>query len=163
MSKFDIKVAGNIIGGRQGWAYICNSNKYQVIKVNLDKEQEYESYQRFDDVRVITNRGGRELLTTARLVRDAGKFKLTSWGTCISSSFGFEDAMELVEGANMPKVHEGEIVALALYSKDMKAIVLQLYKIGKTDIFCQTVARLNELTDDEMAEVAKEADNWCRR
>ena len=63
----------------------------------------------------------------------------------------------------MPKVHEGEIVALALYSKNMKAIVLQLYKIGKTDIFCQTVARLNELTDDEMAEVAKEADNWCKR
>lgn len=164
MARFDILTVGNMIGGRQGWAYICNSNRFNVIKVDLDKEQEYDTYKTYEQVRVITtSRNGCELLTNARLACDEGKWKLTSWGCCISGSFNYFDAMELVEAANLPQVKEGEVVALAQYSEKNHSVFLQLFKIGKVNIHCTTVATLEELTEEEMKDIAMDAEMWCRR
>lgn len=164
MTKFDIKTLFNLIGGRQGWAYICNSNRFSVLKVDLDIEQEYETYKEYGEVRVLsTSRNGFNLITDSRLVWNEGKYQLTSWGCGISGSFGFYDAMELVEGANVPKIKEGEIVALAIYSAMQGSVRLELFKIGKTNIHCQTVATLEPLNEDEMKQIAEDADRWCRR
>lgn len=160
----DIKVVKNMIGGRQGWAYICNSMKFAVLKADLDAPQEYPNYFEYGNVKVVTKAraGERELAHEGQLVCEDGVYKITSGGCMLSGSFGFEDGMELIENANIPTMREGDIVAIARYSKQTRTALLLLYKVGKIDMFCQTMTRLTELTDDEMAQVAKDADRWCK-
>lgn len=162
--RFNIVAIDNMIGGRQGWAYICNSRKFAVLKADLDKEQEYETYKTYGEVKVIaeTKTHG-ELPVTARLADSEGTYKLTSWGCGIHSQFNFHDMMELIEEANLPQVRENEVVAVAEYSKEFKQVILKLFKVGKLNIHCQTVATLNELTEEEMKDIVKDAEKWCMR
>ena len=71
--------------------------------------------------------------------------------------------MELIDNANAPMIHEGEIVALGEYSKEVSFSNLALYKVGKVDIGCIVIADLKPLTDDEMQEVVTKANNWCNQ
>lgn len=161
--KNDIMVAKNMIGGRQGWAYICNSRRFAVLRADLDLPQEYADYDQYGDVKLVkTYKDGRDLGKAGQLVCDKGTYKITSGGCMLSSRFGFEDCMELVDGANLPVLHEGDIVAVAQYSKQTRTALMLLYKVGRVDPHCMTMATLTELTDDEMAQVAKDADRWCR-
>ena len=48
--KNDIKTAGNIIYGRQGWAYICNSLKFAVLKADLIRRSLCDSDLLFGDL-----------------------------------------------------------------------------------------------------------------
>lgn len=161
--KNDINVVNNMIGGRQGWAYICNSRRFEVLKADLDAPQEYEDYQQYGDIRLVkTCKDGGEISHEGQLVCENGVYKITSGGCMLSGSFGFGDCMELIENANLPVLHEGDVVAVAKYSKYSHTALLSLYKVGKIDMFCQTMTRFTELTDDEMAQVAKDADRWCK-
>lgn len=164
--KNDIMVAKNAIGGRQGWAYICNSMRFEVLKADLDLPQEYKNYNYFSygDARVVaTCKDGDTVNIEGQLVCDEGVYKITSGGCMLSGSFGFGDCMELIENASLPVLHEGDIVAVAQYSKQTRTALMLLYKVGRVDMHCQTVTKLIELTDDEMAQVAKDADRWCNR
>lgn len=162
--RFDITTVMNMIGGRQGWAYICNSCKFAVLRVDLDKEQEYEEYKQYCDVRVkVQTKSHGELFSKAQLVCDEGTYKLTSWGCGIHSQFNFYDGMELIESANTPMLEADDIVALASYSSERKSVYLGLYKVGRVDIHCQTVAKLIELTEEEMKDIVKDAEMWCMR
>lgn len=162
--RLDITAVENSIGGRQGWAYICNSCKFAVLRVDFDKEQEYETYKTYGDVRVKTQtKSHGELHTKARLVSDEGTYKLTSWGCGISSSFGYYDAMELIDSANSPMLKADDVVALAKYKKEKKTVFLSLYRVGRVDIHCQTVAILEPLTEEEMKDIVRDAEMWCMR
>ena len=166
--KNDIQVKGNSIGGRQGWEYICNSGEVPVLKADLDKKQEYEEYQEFGNVRIVWDYRGTESFKTCQLAKNSCHgdtyWELSSAGCCLSGSFGFYDAMESIEDANTPIVRKGQIVAIASFSKESKIAYLQHYKInGRVDINCQTVAKFEKLTDEEMQEVVKTANRWCNR
>lgn len=165
MARFnnDIQINANIIGGRQGWAYTCNSHKITVLKVDLDKKQEYEEYKTFDMVNVIWNYKGTESTADGRLEVENGKWTIGGFGCCIHSEFGFGDMEKLIEASNRQNIREGQIVALALFSKEYKVATLSLFKVGKVNIHCQTIAHLVPLTDEEMQEVKKNANDWCNR
>lgn len=160
----DIQILGHTISGRQGWAYTCNSREITVLKVNLDAPQEYDDYQTFDMVRVAwTDRKGNVSHSDGQLECSEGKWKIGGWGCGIHSQFGFYDMANLINNSQRQVVAEGQIVALAFYSQKSQVATLNLYKVGKVDIFCQTIANLIPLTDDEMQEVKDRADRWCNR
>ena len=159
----DIQINGNVIGGRQGWAYTCNSMQITVLKVDLDREQEYEDYKTFDKVRVVWNYRGNESLADGQLECEKGEWSIGGWGCCIHSQFTFSDMFNSIEESNRQIIREGQIVALAFFSKSLEVATLSLYKIGKVNIHCQTMAHLIPLTDEEMQEVKKNAEDWCNR
>ena len=163
--KYDIKRVANMIGGRQGWAYICNSTRFAVLMADKDMPQEYgEEYQTFGQVRVIkTYKDGSETAITGTLELDNGKWKIGCGGVGIHAGFGFSDAMELVNNANMPIVRKDDVVAIAQFSKKESFISLMLYKIGNVDPHCTTVTSLTPLSDEEMEQVMKDAERWCDR
>lgn len=163
-TSFDIKTIGNMMTGRQGWAYICNSGKFAVIKADLDAPQEYDDYRKYGKVRVVkTYKDGRELHTTATVAADKDKWKFTSGGAFISSRFGYADMVELADNANLPVVRQDDIVAVMCYSDKMKLAILTLSRVEHVDIHCMTVASLKPLTEEEMNSVVADADRWCRR
>jgi hypothetical protein len=161
--KIDIQINGNVIGGRQGWAYICNSMRFAVLKADLDKEQEYKDFQTFGNVKVIWNYRGEENGANGTLEISDGKWKIGGHGCMLKASFGFSDMMDGIENANIPTVRKDDIVAIATYSKQYEVAVLSLFKVGRIDIHCTTMASLTPLTDEEMQAVKADAVRWCNR
>lgn len=158
--KYDIKVIGNAIGGRQGWAYILNSGEIPVLRADMDAPQEYDAYKTYGTVRVAWNHRNRELFHETTLANDDGKWKLVSGACFLSASFGYEDFMECLEGSQAPVVRKGGVVAIATYSNASRTACTKLYKVGRVDINCMTCANLTPLTDEEMQEVVKNANKW---
>lgn len=158
----DICVVGNSIGGRQGWAYICNSMKYPILKVDMDTVSK-DSYKKCGKVKVAYSRRGRESFAVGTLVLEKGKAKICGHGVMLTASFSYKDMIELIDNANAPVVHEGDIVALGEFSKEVSFANLQLVKIGKVDINCVVISDLVPLKDEEMQDVVKKANDWCNQ
>lgn len=168
MGRNDIKTSANSIGGRQGWAYICNSGKFPVLKADFSTPSKYEDdYRDFGNAaRIAWNYRGHENYKTCSLDCEAGEFSFGSGGACLSARFGFDDALELVADANLPIIRPNDIVAIAeiLDNGTQKGIKLEMFKLSsRIDINCMTVARLEALSEDEMAEIVADAERWCNR
>lgn len=161
--KYDITVSGNLISGRQGFAYICNSGRFTVLKADTEKEQEYKGYNQFEKVRVAWNHRNHETHSTGALVCENGNWSISGGGACLHSGFSFNDMLEDVSNAGLPILRCDDIVAVALISKKCEFIWLQLFKVGKVNPNCMTMATLTPLTDDEMKAVAEDAERWCDR
>ena len=165
--KWDITTKKNEIGGRQGWAYICNSMAFEVIKIDCDTKSEYEDYIPYDTkVRVARQYKDGTISTIETGIAycaDKDEFILGCGCIGISSRFSFYDMMELIDNANLPVVHENQVIALGKYSKRLGMAQLHLYKVGNVDTHCSTVAKLIPLNDEEMADVVKNAERWCDR
>lgn len=167
MSRNEINVVANMITGRQGWAYVCNSGKFPVIDVDLNLRQEYETYLIYSKVRLAWEHRGQELYKTCtvahQLEDDDNKdvWELTSGGACLSSSFTYGDAIQMMNEARLPIVRKGEVAAIITHSQSYAFI--SLVKVTHVDINCMTTAILEPLTDDEMAEFVKDANAWCNR
>ena len=163
MRTLDIKVNGNVIGGRQGWAYICNSMRFAVLKVDLDKEQEYDDFKMFGNVRVVWNFRGHENCAVGKLECSKGKWQIGGYGAMLKADFGFHDMMDSIEESNLPIIRKDDVIAIAFFSKHFETATLNLYRMGKVDIQCQTMANLIPLTDEEMQEIKNDAERWCMR
>lgn len=163
MRKNDIQINGNIIGGRQGFAYICNSMIYEVLKADLDKEQEYKGYSQFGKVRVIKKYKDTEIAIEGTLEAEDGKWTIGGSGCCLKAGFGFSDMMNSIEEASLPRLHEGDIVAIAMYSKKIEFASLSLFKVGKIDSNCMVMAHLIPLDEAEMNIVRQDTERWCNR
>lgn len=165
--KNDINVVSNTVSGRQGWAYICNSGEFPVLECDTNLTQEYESYHTYGKVRLAWNYNGHELFHTCTLAHDIGedgnkdKWELTSGGTCLSASFTYGDAMQLMKEAQLPVVRKDQIVAIVTHNHSYAFI--SLYKATHIDINCVTAAVLKPLTDEEMEQFVKDANRWCNR
>lgn len=161
--KFDIQVKGNMISGRQGWAYICNSLKYPVLQADMDAPQEYEDYKEFTSVRLIYKFGNRDMPKVTKLAVENGKWSLNSGGSMLKDSFDFAEMTYLLRTTSMPQVRQDDIVAIALFSKSLDFAWLQLFKLGKIDKNCIKMAELIPLTKEEMVDVEQDAYAWCNR
>lgn len=161
--KNDIQINGNVIGGRQGWAYTCNSREITVLKVDMDKKHEYEDYKTFDKVKVAWNYHGNETFADGTLEYENGKWVIGGSGCCLKASFGYGDMKELIEASNRPIIRKNNIIALAMISEEYKVATLSLYKVTNIDIHCQVITNLIPLDDDEMKLVKENADRWCNR
>lgn len=156
---YDIITNGNMISGRQGWAYICNSGEVKVLEADMEKPQEYDTYETFGKAKVVNHRGNAYTCTLARSKKDEKwTWSFGSAGTCIHSDFGYSDAMELVENAQLAKIEEGDIVAIAKHTSDK--VALELFRLSRVNSGCMTVATLKELTEEEMIEVGTAATRW---
>lgn len=159
----DIKVARNIIGGRQGWAYICNSGKFAVLKSDRTVKQECEDYQTWESagVRIAWNYRNIEHYDDAYLAwsKEIGGYEFVGGGAMIKSDFGMNDVIKMVNRANNPVVRENDIVAIAVI--DEKSAYLALYRVKDINIHCYTKAVLKPLTDADMMEIKKNAKAWC--
>lgn len=162
-NKFDIQIKGNMIGGRQGWAYICNSLKYPVLKADMDAPQEYEDYKTFSNVRLIYKIGDRDLPKVTELTVENGKWSLTSGGSMLKDSFSFSEMTDFLKVTDMQQVRENDIVVVAMFSNNVNFAWLQLFKVGKLDKHCIKMAELIPLTEEEMMEIEQDAYAWCER
>ncbi len=158
--KNEIFVRGNTIGGKQGFAYICNSMKYPVLIADIDKHKGEHGFISFDTLRVVWKHCGKEIPLDGTLEVENGKWSIGSGGCCISSAFTYSDMLESIIIANAPVIHEGQIIAVALKSSEVKYCWLMLFKVGKVIINCIKICELIELTDDEIKEVVEDAKRW---
>lgn len=160
----DIKIAGNLIGGRQGWAYICNSGDFVVLKEDRTIEQEHEDYKEYKDarVRIGWSYRGKENYDDACLAwsKEIGGYEFTGGGAMIKSDFGLSDAMKMINRANNPIVRENDVVAIAVI--DEKSMYLALYRVKNVNIHCYTKALLKPLTEDDMQKIKANANKWCK-
>ena len=161
--KFDIKVAGNIISGRQGWAYICNSMKFAVLKADLNAEQKYDDFKTFSKVRIAKPYKNHELLADGVLEVEKGRWTIGGHGCCISSSFGYSDMTKLIEAANTPVIRKDDVIAVATFANDIEFACINLFKVKNVDIHCTVMADLEPLTEEEMQGIVKDAEDWCNR
>lgn len=162
----DIRLFGNVIDGRQGWAYACNSGELTVLVADTEKHVADNGYTRFGKVRVVrpsTIKGSRDIKVTGNLEVEGGKWSIGGHGCCLSSRFCFDDKAELIENANTPIVKAGDVVAIALINKSADLAALMLFKVGKIDTNCMVMADLTPLTEEEANEIKKKALEWCNR
>lgn len=165
MRKNEINVVANMVSGRQGWAYVCNSGEFPVIEVDLTLPQEYETYFLYGKVRLAWEHRGHELYQTCTVAHNTedGKdeWELTSGGACLSGSFTYGDAINLMKNAQLPIVRKNQVVAVITHNASYAFI--SLVKVTRVDINCTTNAVLEPLSDEEMAEFVKDANAWCNR
>lgn len=157
----DVKVSGNIISGRQGVAYVYNSNKIVNLVADMDLPQKYDTYKVFGKAKVAWTYRGRENGSVGTLEMEDGRWFIGSGGCCLADRFTFEDVVELVENSQAPLLHEGHLVAITLLSKNNRIASTQLYKCGKVNIHCMEMAELIPLTEDEMLNVVADVKQWC--
>lgn len=163
--NYDIQIKGNSIGGRQGWAYICNSMEVTVLntKVTATDVAGYGEWKQLCNVKLHEVHKNRDNYYDGELEIENGKFKIGGHGACLSSRFGYTDALELATAANYPVVTADKVVAVVLDMQDTKSVAIKLYKIGRIDPFCMTMTHLEPLTDEEMQEVKTKAVRWLNR
>ena len=163
--EYDIKTAHNTIGGRQGWAYVCNSHEIPVLVANLDNHNEYdtENYREFGIVNVYVDNKMGDFTVDGTLALSEGKWKITSGGYFISASFNYHDSRRLIDRATAPVIHKNQVVAIAMYSDKHELSCLQLCKARRIDPHCMIVCNFEPLTEDEMKGVVEDAERWLNR
>ena len=164
--KADVKVSGNSIGGRQGWAWCFNSGECKVLDVDLDRPQEYDTFKKYGAVRVGYLWKSRNLPMhkdgTLEWSEESGWF-IGSCGTFLSDRFGYSDMKELLEGATAPFIEKGNLICLCSRSDSERKAMTRLYRVGRVDSQCQHVCSLTPLTEDEMQEVVEKVNRWVNR
>lgn len=163
--KNEIIISSNIIGGRQGSAYICNSRRFRVFYIDLDMPQRYADFKAFCPCKVVySTRNHGELDVVGQIEFNENKWQIGgNGGVCLSADFGFDDISKMVTNAGLQTVREGETVALAFVSRSCRVATLNLFKVGRVDPHCMTIAQLIPLNDEEMEQIKIDADKWCVR
>lgn len=154
--KNDIRISGNIIGGRQGVAYIRNSGKFPVIEINLDVPSA-----EYGEVRFETIRGGRTAYVTGTVCAEDGSLFATCYGSSIKASSGYDDLAEMIHESSLPKIRENEPVAIVMHSPSGRYGQIALYKVPKVNTRCSVIATFEVLNENEMAQIRQDAEAWC--
>ncbi len=166
----DIKVSKNIIGGTQGWAYICNGHEIPVLIADF-RNKPQEDFICFDKACVKkTLSDGNELYLYGNLVFDEDRLKdptrmdgfaIESDGCCITNSFTYNDAVELAKNSQLPVIEEyGKVAICVIRNTD---VALYLYKIDHIDSHCAIMCELTPVSNECAKDIAKAAKAWCRK
>lgn len=164
MTNLDIRIAGNLMSGRQGFAYACNSGDFTVIPIEIDETtKEGGTFHQFGTVRIPWNRNGFKSFINGRLECSEGRWMIGGSGCCVKSGFGFEDMDKLVSNATSPVIHLNKPFIVAWIFREIGNVALNFFKIEKTDPHCTVIADLVPLSDEEMEAIKKDAKEWCLR
>jgi len=163
--RWDIttRAGHNNIGGRQGWAYICNSHEIPVLSADADLPQEFSDYKEFKTVSVKYNWRGKESVKYGTLSWESGKWRIHGSSCCISASFGMSDILELINNAQAPVIEKDQIVAVTYFSSKNSLASILLFRVGSVDSLSTVICDLIPLTDEEMKTVVEAAERWCDR
>lgn len=164
-TNFDIVIKGNSIGGRQGWAYICNSMEVTVLNAEINANDSFGDgeWKEITPVKLHEFHRNTNVYYNGMLELEKGQYKIGGHGACLSSRFSYYDAIELAKASNYPLVMKDKIVAVVENMKDAELVIIKLFKIGRIDPFCMTMTKLIPLTEEEMQEVRKKAIKWLNR
>lgn len=134
---------------RTEMAKLMNFGKYPVLSLDYDNIK--DGYGRGCRVRVAWDHSDKRyagMSSDCTLVYVNGEYSLNQGGACLKSSYDVSDFIDNIDRANSPLVHKGETVVLAVYSKSMNLSYCLLLKVEeRLDIHCQTVAKLEQITE----------------
>jgi hypothetical protein len=78
-----------------------------------------------------------------------GRWGLSGGGCCLKTDIGYSDWMEALGYAQAPIVKPGDIVAIAMHSKELGVFMVKLMRVGKRiDPNCVTVVELEEMKEE---------------
>jgi hypothetical protein len=136
-------------------AKALNFGKYPVLSVDLDNKPFESNDSDFTEgckCRVAWDRKGEYegMSSRCKLVIEDGKYLLTGGGACLTADFAMSDFLDLIENANKPLVHKGQIVAVAHYSRKSGVRFVRMMKVSdKMDIHCTTVTTLEPISEED--------------
>ena len=154
---------------RQEIACAMNFGKYPVLTINLENRPfEDSNYAKGCRVRVAWDHKDRRyegMTTHGELFLDEdGKLKISGEGSMLSASFGYHDVMKMAAEANVPVVHKGQLVVVVMEIPSTKTCVVRMMKVApRIDIYCQVVCHLDDVSDEEAAEIRKEFQRMLNR
>lgn len=138
---------------RQEIAAAMNFNKYPVLYIDLDNKPYEKSFPDSDfakgcKCRIAWDRPElrfKDMTCRCELNYSEGKFSLHQGADVLKNDFGRSDVIEMAEWAMTPLLHSGDtVVVVEDYTKQKKCIV-RMMQVGRIDIHCSTVARLNDI------------------
>ena len=150
-------------------AVAMNFGKYPVMTINLENRPfEGSRYAKGGRVRVAWDHKDRRyegMTTHGELILDEdGKLKITGEGGMLSASFGYHDVMKHAAEANVPVVHKEQAVVVVMDLPSKKTCLVRMMKVSpRIDIHCQIVCHLDDIEDDEAAEIRKEFKRFLNR
>ena len=143
-------------------AAAMNFGKFPVLQINIENRPFEDScYAKGCRVRVAWDHKDRRyegMTTHGELFLDEdGKLKIGGEGTMLTARFGYSDVMKMAAEANVPVVHKGQVVVVVMDIPSTKTCLVRVMKVSeRIDIHCQVVAPLEDVSDEEAAEIRKE-------
>lgn len=139
-------------------ACAMNYGEYPVLTINLEnRPYEGSDYARGCRVRVAWDHSDRRyagLTTHGALYIENGRLEISGEGAMLSASFGYSDVMRLAAEANVPVVHRGQVVVVVMEMPSRQTCVVRVMRISpRINIHCQTVCHLEDLNEEEAAEI----------
>lgn len=136
-----------LLTDRKEIAQAMNFGKYPVLSIDMETPKagwEVGTVYRGCKVRIDT---GKPYCTNAELhyFGDSKKFELCMFGACLSSSFGYEDVVEMRDYAMAPVVHRGDTVVVIEDFPALKGCKVHLMKVPEFINTQSSGATLNEI------------------
>lgn len=150
-------------------AVAMNFGKYPVLTINLENNPfEGRRFAKGCRVRVAWDHKDRRyegMTTHGELILDEdGKLKISGEGATLTASFGYSDVMKMAAEANVPVVHKGQGVVVVMDIPSTKTCMVRMMKVSpRIDIHSQVVCHLDDIADDEAAEIRKEFKRFLNR
>lgn len=142
---------------RTEFAKLVNFNKYPVITIDVTKREREDRCAKYAvPVRVeMEYSDGRKYLSDCEFcVFDSeyvgdGKCHCTvmSYGTCISASFGYSDAMKCAKYANAPILKANGWAVVIVHNPEKKTLKCFKVKMARTIKNCQTAIMFSDEYD----------------
>lgn len=131
------------IKNREEFARCVNFGEYPVIKIDMNQKAFMDTIYHGDKVRVDFGKfkTGERYLDGGELIYNIkdNRFEISSWGSCLSARFCYEDAMERVEYSQAPIIDEGDEVVIIVHNSETKEVKAYVYKAVHKKQFCQTM------------------------
>ena len=143
-------------------AAAMNFRKYPVLSINMENRPYDESdYAVGCRVRVAWDHKDPRyagMATHGNLYCENGKLAISGEGAMLSASFGYSDVMEMLQEANAPVVHKGDLVVVVMDVPSKKTCMVRMMRVSpRIDIHCMTVAHLEDINDaEEIKEIKRE-------
>ena len=131
------------ITSRKEFGERVNFGKHQVITIDMNQEAYLGALYKGDKVRVDFGsfKSGERYLEGGEVLYNVKEetIKVANYGTCISSRFSYEDAMEDIEYAKAPIINDGDEVIIAIHNSLTKEFRAYLATARKGDRYCSTI------------------------
>lgn len=136
-----------LLSERTEIAKVLNFGKYPVLTLDMTDNGD-KSYREGCDVKVAckTKTHG-TLYAHGKLYIEDGHIRVSNGGACVKASFGYSDVMDMARWANVPTIEEGQDVVVIYDFKDTKSCIVEILKVGKTDLHCMVACELNRYDD----------------
>ncbi len=141
------------LNDRQEIAYVMNSGRFPVIRINLETaKQGYDGLYIGDLVKILTPTKTHHLYVVGNVFYSrgsGGKFYVLSKGKGLKDSFGYSDVMKMLKSSQAPVISADDVVILIEDYPKIKLCKVRVMKLGKyPSAFMSPCATLEDVPDD---------------